>query len=717
MPNPLIVMRVPFHEREGCQKICDGRQAMSAANLLIVEHDAAAAAEMQNLLCHFGYGVSGVAHTGEQAIAEVEKSPPQLILMDIQLAGEMDGVEAAEQIRRRFDIPVIYLTSLADDATLSKAKATGPSGFVIKPPDGRELQVAVEMALYQHKTERTLRQNARLNELLLDSLPYPALLVHRDRSILAANRIAREMGPENKNHCWSILNDKCRINETSLQSDIYLLEKTADGKNWNPICSNCRADEALSTGRPQNAQYVEKFGKFWDIWWVPLEKDVFLHYAIDVTLYKEAEDTLKKSREDMERRVAERTRELSEANERLKNEIETRKQMENEIHQSRKTLQSVFDGITDPLMLLKPDMFVVLSNQAAKKYYKRSDDESLAGGLCYNLAKGRQTPCRECAVPSEIMSVIKQNRPVLFERSGIMDPDHYEQVTLYPVPAAEGDTTSVIVRISDVTEAKKMQANLIQNEKLASLGLLISSIAHEINNPNNFITFNIPIMRDYLNALLPIVDAYVETHRDFSVMGMTYPEFRADIFSLLDNIEHGSKRINATISGLKDFARVDEPLKKTLTDLKSVIERAISICRAQINKRVKRLITDIPKNMHCVFINPKALEQVLINLLVNAAQAADKEDAWIRIGVLDAASCNKDIVIEVTDNGCGMDEIVKKKLFDPFFTRKSGKEGTGLGLYVSRTLIEGLGGKIHVESEIGKGSTFRIVLPGGENRF
>ena len=105
------------------------------------------------------------------------------------------------------------------------------------------------------------------------------------------------------------------------------------------------------------------------------------------------------------------------------------------------------------------------------------------------------------------------------------------------------------------------------------------------------------------------------------------------------------------------------------------------------------------------------MEQVLINLLVNAVQSADKEDSRVKLDVsLDKTSQNS-LVIEVEDNGRGMDEKTKSRLFTPFFTTKSTGEGTGLGLYVSNNLIEGLGGRIEVESEPGKGSTFRIILP------
>src|SRR5208337_2347363 len=130
--------------------------------------------------------------------------------------------------------------------------------------------------------------------------------------------------------------------------------------------------------------------------------------------------------------------------------------------------------------------------------------------------------------------------------------DRLEQVVVYSVEDESGKKKAAIVRISDITRTKILERQLIQNEKLASLGLLVSGIAHEINNPNSFIAFNIPILRDYVEALMPIIDIHAESRQNFELFGMSYQEFREDILKLLENMEHGSSRINATVSGLKE---------------------------------------------------------------------------------------------------------------------------------------------------------------------
>jgi signal transduction histidine kinase len=136
-----------------------------------------------------------------------------------------------------------------------------------------------------------------------------------------------------------------------------------------------------------------------------------------------------------------------------------------------------------------------------------------------------------------------------------MDPDRLEKVVVYPVKDEHSQAGDAIIRVSDITEAKQFERQLIQSEKMASLGVLVSSVAHEINNPNNFISFNIPILRNYLEELVPMADHYAAIHPDFELFNMAYPEFRKDIFKLLDNIEHGSERISSFVGNLKEFCQ------------------------------------------------------------------------------------------------------------------------------------------------------------------
>lgn len=267
--------------------------------------------------------------------------------------------------------------------------------------------------------------------------------------------------------------------------------------------------------------------------------------------------------------------------------------------------------------------------------------------------------------------------------------------------------------IRDVTEQRRLQQQLMQADKLASLGSLVAGIAHEINNPNNFITFNIPILEDYWKEVFPILDAYAAKYPGWQVLGMPYEEFRADVLKLLNNMEHGSDRINAIVAELRDFARIQKDEFRAAVDIQKLVDRVITLTGKQVSKLVTSYRVELAENLPEIVVNPARIEQVLINLILNAAQAADKENSFVFLRVKkDPANAGR-IIFEVEDNGCGMDEAVRSRIFDPFFTTKEGVEGTGLGLSISYAIIEDHGGSISVESAPGKGTTVRVALPTG----
>ena len=153
-------------------------------------------------------------------------------------------------------------------------------------------------------------------------------------------------------------------------------------------------------------------------------------------------------------------------------------------------LQTVFDGITDPLIMLDADMTIQILNDAALNYYGKPEPDVILGECCFKALKGGTMPCKGCEIPSAVLS----GEARIFERKGFMDSNRIEQVAIYPVKIIEDERAGTIIRISDITETKLVQRQLIQSEKLASLGLLISGIAHEINNPSNFITLNLSLI-------------------------------------------------------------------------------------------------------------------------------------------------------------------------------------------------------------------------------
>ena len=143
---------------------------MQGRSILIVEDEQIVATELREMLTSLGYRIVATASTGSEALARTEETQPDLILMDIRIKGEMDGIETAGKITDRWDIPIIYLTAHADRETLRRAKLTGPMGYVLKPFSERELQIAIEMAIYKHGMESQLKEQKRRLSAMLDSI-------------------------------------------------------------------------------------------------------------------------------------------------------------------------------------------------------------------------------------------------------------------------------------------------------------------------------------------------------------------------------------------------------------------------------------------------------------------------------------------------------------------------------------------------------------------
>jgi len=380
---------------------------------------------------------------------------------------------------------------------------------------------------------------------------------------------------------------------------------------------------------------------------------------------------------------------------------------EKQISERKIPMQEVIDGISDPVLILKTDFRLTALNSAAARYYGVVEPQRAVGKRCYRTFIGKTKPCEGCGYSPLTQKGLGKR----IIRRGIVDPKRFEEVMINPLKG-DGSEREVIMQITDITNKKLIERKLAQSQKLNSFGLLMSGIAHELGNLSNCIIFNIPILRDYLKMLIPIIDDHARNHGDFQLFRMSYPEFRQDVFRILDNIEHASSRISETGSGFKEFVSMASAEKQRWVDVESVIKRSVALCHGEMKKTVKRFEMKIAEGLPPIFTDPSALEQILVNLLINAAQAVNGEDSWVMLSAELGNTEQDHLIIEVSDNGCGMDEKIKEKIFDPFFTSKEDLKGSGLGLFVSKNLIEDLDGMIEVESKVGRGSTFRITLQG-----
>jgi PAS domain S-box-containing protein len=269
----------------------------------------------------------------------------------------------------------------------------------------------------------------------------------------------------------------------------------------------------------------------------------------------------------------------------------------------------------------------------------------------------------------------------------------------------------------DVTERKQMeeqakmhQQQLMQAGKMVALGTLVSSVGHEINNPNNFIMLNAPLLKEAWQHVLPILDEYYEKDRDFTIGSVRYAEMRDRIPRLLSGISDGSKRINEIVEDLKNFLRRDASDMNQLVDVNAVLRSAISLLSNMINKSTSHFSLNFQDNLPKLRGNSHRLEQVIINLIQNACQALPDVRRGISLSTAydEKTSC---IVLKIQDEGVGIPPEVLPHIADPFFTTKSNSGGIGLGLSISSRIVKEHGGTLTFSSEPGKGTIAEITIP------
>jgi PAS domain S-box-containing protein len=272
----------------------------------------------------------------------------------------------------------------------------------------------------------------------------------------------------------------------------------------------------------------------------------------------------------------------------------------------------------------------------------------------------------------------------------------------------EGLIEDITERLQARAEAREKEAQLIQADKMISLGVLTAGVAHEINNPNNFIMLNAPLLGECWESARPVLDRYAREHGDFTMAGVAYSEMREDIGELISGIMEGSERIKRIVADMKGFARQDSRDLAEEVDMARVVEAAVGLVDNTIKKATHNFVLEVEAGLPLVVGNFQRLEQVAVNLVLNAAQALEDMDQEIRVR-LTAAPGGLELL--VSDQGRGMDADEARRILEPFYTTRRGQGGTGLGLSITDAIVGAHGGKLLFESAPGKGTTARLFLP------
>jgi PAS domain S-box-containing protein len=355
--------------------------------------------------------------------------------------------------------------------------------------------------------------------------------------------------------------------------------------------------------------------------------------------------------------------------------IESLHNMQN-LRQSTRLLQSVFDGISDLLILLAPDGSLKMANQTFLQKYDLGMSDAIGMNITTILSQ-QQSLSSVKLQAIDLLAKEPHTKEIQLNDGTIFD------TFFYPILQPDASVHSIICFAKDVTSIKETEQRIQQTEKLVAVGQLAAGVAHEINNPLGVILCYTDILKEN--------DSYnEELIHDISV------------------IERHAENCRRIVADLLDFSRSAESrLEKQVESINDVIENVLTMVQQQFKKNRIKLICKLDHDLPRCCMDTRRMQQVVLNLVMNGIQAIDKD------GTVSIVTTTEDdsIVVDIKDDGPGIKKGTEDSIFDPFFSTKDPGQGTGLGLSVSYGIVQEHDGEIRVKSTAGQGAHFSIILP------
>ncbi len=403
-------------------------------------------------------------------------------------------------------------------------------------------------------------------------------------------------------------------------------------------------------------------------------------------------DNLQATRQKLDQEVAERKQAETDAKD---NEFKYR--------QLSTEFQTLLEGIPDSIVLVSRTGLVVWANGSTQRQTKIPTQNLV--GLSWEELDSFYHFFKETRCVEETLA------------TGLAQNDNFHNVDelvynikTFPLTDQTGEVTGVIRLCSNITEQFQLRQAAIETSRLASLGELAAGIAHEINNPNALSLLNIPFLLDVFNEALPIMEEYAATQEDFSLAGLPWPEVRAEVPCLLEEMLHGGRRIQRIVDDLKDFVRQGGSSAFEPLDVNDAVQAAVRLLSNQIKNSTSHFNISLGTNLPRVRGDLQQIEQVVVNLLQNACQAltSKKSDLHLITRYDDEKDLN---LIQVVDDGTGIAPEHLSHLTEPFFTTRRNEGGTGLGLSISARIAKDHGGILSFSSSSGQGTIVTFQLP------
>lgn len=415
--------------------------------------------------------------------------------------------------------------------------------------------------------------------------------------------------------------------------------------------------------------------------------------------------------EDLAQAFDQRNAELLASRSELEKDIAARIKAQEELEHLRHYLQNIVDSM--------PSMLIGVDGEGLITHWNRQAEEN--SGISATEARGKgltEVMPLLSAQMERVRQAIHERQPQHIARQvhSVNDENHYADITIYPLVA--NASVGAVIRVDDITERVRMEEMMMQTEKMMSVGGLAAGMAHEINNPLGGILQGLQNIRRRLSADLKVNQEVA------SALGIDldnvhrYMEQR-QILHFMDEMADAGKRAGDIVTNMLQFSRKPE-LQLSQEDINGLVDRTLDLASVDYDLKKRydfrqiEIVRDYDPTLPSVPCIASEIQQVLLNLLRNAAQALQRQQERQEPPRITVRTRRKDnaILIEVEDNGPGMDESVSARVFEPFFTTRPIGEGTGLGLSVSYFIIhDEHHGQMRVASQPGEGTTFLITLP------
>ncbi|MDD2850540.1 MAG: PAS domain S-box protein [Desulfuromonadaceae bacterium] len=368
-------------------------------------------------------------------------------------------------------------------------------------------------------------------------------------------------------------------------------------------------------------------------------------------------------------------------------DITERKQHEVRLRNKKNELQAIFDSVNDGVIVFDHDGKIQHLNHVCPQFFP---PEVLAGGGCREVFHPeRALSPHNCPVELALGGE-RVETSMISEREG--HNTRYIDITANPIRDELGEKTRALVFMRDVTLKRLQEMQLIQTEKMSSIGVLATGIAHEINNP--------------LTSVAGYAEALLRRFRDEPSLGT---DIRLNVFpKYLEVIVREAHHCKGIISNLLNFGRKSDGVLGTV-NLNGLLLEILELLKHQPRYHEMKITVDLKENVPVIIGDPSGLRQVFMNLLINACHAI-KDGGVVELSTTYNGE-NRSIYIQIQDTGCGIEHDLIDRIWDPFFTTKEVGEGVGLGLALTYNIVKRHGGEIKVESFVGKGSKFTVMLP------